>query len=184
MAASSRKSSSAPAPTPNSDEAVMSSDAAQNIWLAGLGAFVKAQAEGSKAFEALVADGVAMQRKTQALAQQRMVEATQQIEEMAARATGAGNWSRLGGIFENRVERALSELGMPTAAELAQLDARLRAVEDALAQLAGGAAAADQGVGKRPTAAPTVPAQRRSPRPGAAANLKGASRTKKNAPRA
>ena len=37
-------------------------DSANQIWLAGLGAFNKAQAEGSKAFEALVQEGVNLQR--------------------------------------------------------------------------------------------------------------------------
>ena len=33
-------------------------DSAQQIWQAGLGAFTRAQAEGSKAFESLVKEGV------------------------------------------------------------------------------------------------------------------------------
>ena len=37
-------------------------DSAQQIWLAGLGAFAKMQQEGSKAFEALVKDGVGVQK--------------------------------------------------------------------------------------------------------------------------
>ena len=41
-------------------------DSAQQIWQAGLGAFTRAQAEGSKAFEALVKEGLTIQRKTQA----------------------------------------------------------------------------------------------------------------------
>ena len=43
-------------------------DSAQQIWQAGLGAFAKAQAEGTRAFEALVKEGTALQRKTQAAA--------------------------------------------------------------------------------------------------------------------
>ncbi len=34
-------------------------ESAQQIWLAGMGAFAKAQAEGGKVFEALVKEGVA-----------------------------------------------------------------------------------------------------------------------------
>lgn len=41
-------------------------DSAQQIWQAGLGAFTRAQAEGSKAFESLVKEGVSIQRKTAA----------------------------------------------------------------------------------------------------------------------
>ena len=61
-------------------------DASHNIWLAGLGAFAKAQAEGGKAFEALVRDGLAMQQKTQTLAQERLADATQRMGELTARA--------------------------------------------------------------------------------------------------
>jgi len=37
-------------------------DSAQQIWLAGLGAFSKAQEEGSKVFDTLVKEGLAIQR--------------------------------------------------------------------------------------------------------------------------
>jgi len=46
-------------------------DSAQQIWQAGLGAFTRAQAEGSEAFEALVKEGVSIQRKTQAAARRK-----------------------------------------------------------------------------------------------------------------
>ena len=46
-------------------------ESAQQIWLAGLGAFSKAQAEGGKVFEALVKEGVNMQRKTQTVAEEK-----------------------------------------------------------------------------------------------------------------
>lgn len=168
-------------PTPETEDLPMTPDAAQNIWLAGLGAFVKAQVEGSKAFESLVADGVAMQRKTQALAQQRMAEATHQFEEMAARATAAGNWNRLGGIFESRVARALSQLGAPTTAELAALEARLRALEEKLdALVANAASATGQCAADRPNIAPAkqAPARRK-----AATDNQRTARAKKNEPR-
>ena len=44
-------------------------DSAQQIWQAGLGAFAKAQAEGTRAFEALVKEGNLLQRKTQTAAE-------------------------------------------------------------------------------------------------------------------
>jgi poly(hydroxyalkanoate) granule-associated protein len=42
-------------------------DSAQQIWLAGMGAFSKAQAEGGKVFEALIQEGMSLQRKTQGI---------------------------------------------------------------------------------------------------------------------
>ena len=38
-------------------------DSAQQIWLAGLGAFSKAQEEGGKVFDTLVKEGLTIQRK-------------------------------------------------------------------------------------------------------------------------
>jgi poly(hydroxyalkanoate) granule-associated protein len=50
---------------------------AQQIWLAGLGAFAKAQQDGTKAFEKLVSDGITMQRKVHSTAEEKLAEATQ-----------------------------------------------------------------------------------------------------------
>lgn len=131
-----KKSASSTGPAPQNDAESDASEAARNhnIWLAGLGAFAKAQAEGTKAFEALVSEGLAMQRKTQAMAQERLAEATQQMEALAARAgnVATGRWDKLEGIFEQRVARAMERLGMPTAADLERLSERLDALERAI----------------------------------------------------
>ena len=58
-------------------------DSAQQIWLAGLGAFTKAQNEGGKVFETLVKKGLSIQRKTQAAAEERITEATSKMATMA-----------------------------------------------------------------------------------------------------
>lgn len=152
MARSSRSKST---PAPNAAEAPPDSPEspqAQNIWLAGLGAFASAQAEGSKAFEALVKEGLEMQSRTQTLAKERMAEAVQRMEHMTAQATGGGAsapWDRLGGIFEERVGRALARMGMPTASELAALAARVEALERQLQQTGAPSATADKPAGTR-----------------------------------
>ncbi|HEY2977034.1 MAG TPA: phasin family protein, partial [Burkholderiaceae bacterium] len=51
-------------------------DSAQQIWLAGLGAFSKAQEEGGKLFETLIKEGVSLQRKTQAQAEEKITQVT------------------------------------------------------------------------------------------------------------
>lgn len=107
-----------------------------NIWLAGLGALAKAQADGSKAFEALVKQGIEMQAQTQALAKEHWEDAAKRMGAMTTGAPGAtGGWDRLGGIFENRVARALSSMGMPPADEIAELKTRIDKLEQALAEL-------------------------------------------------
>ena len=69
-------------------------DSAQQIWQAGLGAFNKAQAEGSKAFEALVKEGVSFQRKTQSAAEEKISEATSKMSNMASdiSSRASGQW--------------------------------------------------------------------------------------------
>src|SRR3990167_9542387 len=68
---------------PNSPLSGAIKDSAQQIWLAGLGAFSKAQEEGGKAFESLVKEGLSIQRKTQAVAEERISEATSRVSTMA-----------------------------------------------------------------------------------------------------
>lgn len=109
-------------------------DSAQQIWLAGLGAFAKAQEEGSKVFEALVKDGIGMQTKSQAMAEAKLAEAASKMTSMAQgiseRATG--QWDKLENIFEDRVAKALQRLGVPSAQELAALTARVDALSQQL----------------------------------------------------
>jgi poly(hydroxyalkanoate) granule-associated protein len=117
-------------------------ESAQQIWLAGLGAFAKAQQEGGKVFETLVNDGLAMQRKAQTTAEEKIAEATQKMstmaQELSAQASqfgskASGSWDKLEGIFEDRVARALVRLGLPTAAELEDLQKRVASLEAAAA---------------------------------------------------
>ena len=106
-------------------------DSAQQIWLAGLGAFTKAQQEGGKVFDALVQEGLAMQRKAQTTAEARLNEASQKVshlaQELSQRATG--QWNQLEGLFEERVARALQRLGIPSAEEVQALQARVTELE-------------------------------------------------------
>ena len=119
-------------------------DSAQQIWQAGLGAFARAQAEGSKAFEALVQEGVSIQRKTQAAAEERIAEATARMASMASEISNraSGQLGKLETIFEDRVARALGKLGVPSASEIHALtervDALNKTVERLSAQLAAG----------------------------------------------
>ena len=109
-------------------------DSAQQIWLAGLGAFSKAQEEGGKVFEALVKEGLSIQRKTQAVAEEKISEATSRVTSMASDigSRAAGQWDKLENIFEDRVATALSKLGVPTSRDLDVLNARIDALAKSL----------------------------------------------------
>lgn len=127
-------------------------DSAQQIWLAGLGAFSKAQEEGGKMFEALVKEGLSIQRKTQAVAEDKITEATSRVTNMASDIgnRAAGQWDKLETIFEDRVAKALAKLGVPSARDLEALSARV----DALAKGAGKSAAAKPAAKPAAKAAP------------------------------
>ena len=120
-------------------------DSAQQIWLAGLGAFAKAQGSRGKVFETLMKEGVNLQRKTQAAAGEKINEKFGDMaDKMSAMAGEVGHkanaqWDRLETIFEERTARALGRLGVPSAKELAALTARVDALAAALARLGGGA---------------------------------------------
>ncbi|MBK7653919.1 MAG: phasin family protein [Betaproteobacteria bacterium] len=125
-------------------------ESAQQIWLAGLGAFAKAQSESGKAFETLVKEGLAIQRKTQAVAEEKISEATSKMADMASglssKATGitsmaTGQWDKLENIFELRVAKALSKLGVPSSKEVADLVARIEELNKSVQKLSKAAAA-------------------------------------------
>jgi poly(hydroxyalkanoate) granule-associated protein len=102
-------------------------ESAQQIWLAGLGAFSKAQEEGGKVFETLVKEGLSIQRKTQAVAEEKISTATSKMATMATDITSkAGTqWDKLENIFEERVAKALNKLGVPSAKDVEALIARI-----------------------------------------------------------
>ena len=121
------------------DSALASSvkESAQQIWLAGMGAFAKAQAEGGKVFDALVKEGVGLQRKTQAVAEERLGEVTGKMSAMASDVTSkaGASWDKLENIFEERTAKALGKLGVPTAKDVAELARRVDELSAAVAKL-------------------------------------------------
>ena len=115
-------------------------DSAQQIWLAGMGAFAKAQEEGGKVFDALVREGASLQKKTQGLAEEKISEVTGRMTAMADTvSTRAGqNWDKLEAIFEQRTAKAMGRLGVPTAKDLQSLAKRVDALADEVAKLSKG----------------------------------------------
>ena len=123
-------------------------ESAQQIWLAGLGAFAKAQQEGNKVFDALVRQGESIQQTTRKVAEEK-------VTEMAAKATGT--WDKLEQVFENRVARSLHSLGVPTRDEVAALAKRVAELKATVDKLNAGAAV-------KPKAAAAKPVRRAAPK--------------------
>jgi poly(hydroxyalkanoate) granule-associated protein len=149
--------------TPHLSGAVKES--AQQIWLAGLGAFSKAQEEGSKVFDTLVKEGLTIQRKTQAVAEEKISEATSKMANMATdiQSKAGHQWDKLENIFEERVAKALNKLGVPSAKDVDALIARIDELNKNVQKMSG----------KVPAAA-KAPAAKKAPRAAAKPTTKPA----------
>ncbi|MBA8883390.1 phasin family protein [Dokdonella fugitiva] len=124
-------------------------DSAQQIWLAGLGAFAKAQEEGSKLFEALVKEGTALDARTRKFTEAKMNEARGNVETTLGqvRERSQETWDKLERVFEDRVSKALGRLGIPGRADLDRVVARVDELSREVRKLGGKPVAA-----KRPAA--------------------------------
>ena len=105
-------------------------DSSRQIWLAGLGAFSRAQEEGAKVFDTLVKQGEAVESKTR-----RAAADTAAAARGAARTSFAevqknvgGTWDKLEQVFEERVARALGKLGVSTQSDVKHLAQRVDAL--------------------------------------------------------
>lgn len=99
---------------------------AQQIWLAGIGAFSLAQQEGGKVFDALVDEGRKLDFGTRKAAEEQVDVIKSSAKD--AKAKAAGNLDKLEQIFQDRVSRALKALGVPTHRELEDLMSRIDAL--------------------------------------------------------
>ncbi|CAN5848734.1 hypothetical protein BH11PSE8_BH11PSE8_45500 [soil metagenome] len=155
------------------DSALASSvkDSAQQIWLAGLGAFARAQAEGTKVFESLVKEGATVQKKTQSAAEEKISEVTGKVTAMAedVQAKYGQQWGKLETIFEERTAKALNKLGVPSAKDVEALMKRIDDLSAQLAKLAKASAAkpATAAVPKAAQAKSTVGASNGATKPAA-----------------
>ena len=101
------------------------------IWLAGLGALVRAQREGPKLFESLVEEGGSVEERQRTNAQRLVKGAWQGLRETvdarAAEVRGKAGETieNLEAIFQSRVQKALQQLGMPTSKEINALSRKV-----------------------------------------------------------
>ena len=118
------------------DKAAMG-DSSRNIWLAGLGAFSRAQAEGMKMFENLVKQGEALESKTRKAASDTAAAArgAAQAKVKEVKDGVGGTWDKLEQVFEARVARALTKLGVHSSADVERLSQRVDALSEAVNEL-------------------------------------------------
>jgi len=126
-------------------------ESAQQIWLAGLGAWGKTREEGVKVFDALVKEGRGIESRTRKLAGARVGLVTGQVEKAAsgAQAKATATWDKLEHVFEQRVARALHQLGVPTKKEIEKLTARVEELTASVQKLGGPKVATKKRAGTR-----------------------------------
>jgi poly(hydroxyalkanoate) granule-associated protein len=112
---------------------------AHQIWQAGLGAFAKAQEEGGRVFSKLVEEGTNLQRRTRSMAEDKVSEVTDTVTKVADGVSkqASGSWDKLEQVFEDRVARALSTIGVPTQKDIQELTRRVEQLSRAVAAISG-----------------------------------------------
>lgn len=108
-------------------------ESANQIWLAGLGAYSKAEEEGGKLFDTLVQDGEKLEAKTRAIVDKPLNVAKEKVETVRARATGS--WEKVEKAFDLRVSKALHRLNIPTRADVEGLNQRIVELEQQLGKV-------------------------------------------------
>lgn len=134
-------------------------DSAQQIWLAGVGAFGRAQEEGTKLFEALVKEGMNLEKTTRHLTSGKVDAVRDAVEERVGqvRERATDTWDRLEKVFEQRVQRAMTRLGVPSREEVKALIDRVDELNAELRKLSKGAPAAS---GRAAKPVPRKPAKK------------------------
>jgi poly(hydroxyalkanoate) granule-associated protein len=134
-------------------------DSATQIWLAGLGAFAKAQMEGTKIFDGLIKEGERVQERAKKAAYKAQTDSVKFFEDLVSegekvqhratraagnsiagvRAKATGTWGKLENVFEDRVARALHSLNVPTKKDIDALGRRVSELTVATKKLAASA---------------------------------------------
>jgi poly(hydroxyalkanoate) granule-associated protein len=131
---------------------------AHQIWQAGLGAFAKAQEEGGRVFNKLVQEGTDLQKRTRSMAEDKVSEVTDTVTKVADGVSkqASGSWDKLEQVFEDRVARALSTIGVPTQKDIQALTKRVEQLSKAVEQLSGKKAPAAKPAAKKAAAKPAA----------------------------
>jgi len=106
---------------------------ARQIWLAGLGAYTKAEEDTGKFFERLVQEGEQLESKTRGVVGKQIKSVEDRVEGVRERATGT--WDKLENMFDERVSGALRRLGIHRREEIEALERRVETLETELNRL-------------------------------------------------
>ena len=108
-------------------------ESANRIWLAGLGAFARTQEESEKLFQSLVTEGEKVEQQARQNAEARIEEARGKVVEFRGKANQ--QFDRLEELFQERVARVLSRMGVPTQEDIQELAKRVEALNQSIMAL-------------------------------------------------
>ncbi len=113
---------------------------ANEIWLAGLGAFAKAQSEGKKIYDRLIDEGKDFEKLFKSVPQKAVKDVKSSVSSTvsSAKKRASDSWDKLEDVFEKRVEKSLKSLGVPTNNELGDLMKRIDSLTKEVSKLAKG----------------------------------------------
>lgn len=115
----------------------------QQVWLAGMGAIARAQKEGPSAFTDAVLEGLRLLNQSRSTAQRMVRDAFESAQETlqtrvgGARGQAQETWDNLETLFQSRVQRAMHQLGVPTAEEIRALTLRVAELNDTVKRIEG-----------------------------------------------
>lgn len=108
-------------------------ESARQIWLAGLGAYTKAEEDTGRFFDRLVKEGEELENRTRGMVERQIKSVEDRVEGVKTRATGS--WDRLENIFDQRVSAALKRLGILSQEEIRELRERIEILENEVDKL-------------------------------------------------
>lgn len=116
---------------------------AREVWLAGLGAFSRAQDESGKIFADLVAEGEKIQSKTSKDVSKKVSSLREEVEGRVSkvRTMASDNVTKMEKLFEDQVARVLARLGVPTSDDIQTLTKRVQELSKEVKALNGKKAA-------------------------------------------
>ncbi len=109
------------------------------IWLAGLGAASKASGGAPRLLEELVAEGARVQAQKRGAAEKAMKGLMKAVNARVGgvRGQATDTLNSLEKMFQTRVQRALTQLGVPSAEEVEALSKRIDMLNGNIDKLAG-----------------------------------------------
>src|SRR5512137_549547 len=115
----------------------------QQVWLAGMGAIARAQKEGPAAFQDAVAEGLKLLNRSRTQTEKvirdafEAAQSTMQTRVEGVRDQAGETWDNLEALFQNRVHKALRQIGVPNGDEIRLLTRRVEELYDAVQDLSG-----------------------------------------------